>query len=469
MAHHVRVGEIHQHEIVLPASDGAGNPGRDLGRAHFGFFVVGGHVPRRGDQQPVLAVERPFAAAVEEIGDVGVLFRFRHAQLPPSGTADRLSQDVGHGLGRTEGAGYVETFVVGRHGGDAHVRHGPAGESVEVRLDEGANELAAAVGPVIEDNHRVAVRDHRVAVRDRRVAVRDCPSAVRDRRVAVRDRPAGTGPRRSDHGGRYEFVRFAPVVGCLDGFRRGAGAVPLSLGEEIVGPAHPFPPVVPVHGVVSSGHGGDAAHAEPFDGLLQGPEIRRRAAGRRIAAVQDRVHQDAVAAKSPPRGQFEQRQVVFLGAVDQSVRREAQQVQPAARSLKPFQDSVERRVLEEPAVVDGFVDPADFLPHHPPGAQVEVAYFRVAHDPGRQPHVFTRCAQRGMGIRPPQPVEAGRLRQQDGVGFATGSDAPAVQDDERDGRIHLGVRIRKISIRAPGTYQAISIRAPDAFRAKGLL
>ena len=126
-------------------------------------------------------------------------------------------------------------------------------------------------------------------------------------------------------------------------------------------------------------------------------------------------------------------------------------MQPASGSPQPFKDFDERGVLEEPAVVNGLVDPADFLAHHPPGAEVEVADFRVAHDPGRKPHVLARCAQHGMGILLPQPVEIRRLRQQNGVGIAAGGDAPTVQDDQCDGSIHVEVRTPAVSMRVPDT------------------
>ena len=144
-----------------------------------------------------------------------------------------------------------------------------------------------------------------------------------------------------------ELVRFASIICRLNGFRSGAGPVPFSSGKKLVGPAHPLPPVVPVHGVVSPGHGGDSAHAESLDGFLQRLEIGRRAPGRRIAAVQDGVYQDAIAGQAPAPGHFEQRQVMLLGAVDQSVRRESQQVQPAFGSPKPFHDFDECGVLVE--------------------------------------------------------------------------------------------------------------------------
>ena len=159
VAHHVRIGEIHQHETVLPAAKGIGHPGRDLVRAHLRFLVVGGHVPRRGDQDPVLAVEGPLVAAIEEISDVWVFFRFRHAQLTPAGQADRFSQDFAHAFRGTKGAGHIETRIVGRHGGHVYVRRDTSVESVKIPIDEGPDDLAPPVGPEIEDDHRVAVRD----------------------------------------------------------------------------------------------------------------------------------------------------------------------------------------------------------------------------------------------------------------------------------------------------------------------
>ena len=81
MAHHVSVGEVDQAEPVGARRDAVAEQVADAVGAHGRLQVVGGHVARRVDKRPALALAAVLTAAVEEVGDVRVLLRLGHVQL----------------------------------------------------------------------------------------------------------------------------------------------------------------------------------------------------------------------------------------------------------------------------------------------------------------------------------------------------------------------------------------------------
>src|SRR6266542_1043008 len=91
---------------------------------------------------------------------------------------------------------------------------------------------------------------------------------------------------------------------------------------------------------------------------------------------------------------------------------------------------LERRDLEERAVLDRAVDPLEVLVEHAPRADRQVAHLRIAHLAGRQADALPRGRQRHVRALGPEPVEHGRLRELDGVPRPRWRAAPAVQDDE---------------------------------------
>ena len=84
MADHIRVGIVYEDEIIdiflYLLNDGVGH----LGRAHLGLLVEMGD--RRGrDEDAVLVRESLFISAVEEVGDMRVLFRLGDTELAEPG------------------------------------------------------------------------------------------------------------------------------------------------------------------------------------------------------------------------------------------------------------------------------------------------------------------------------------------------------------------------------------------------
>ncbi len=77
---HIRVCKVHETEIIFFLFDLGNQFLRDLDRAHIRLEVVGLHARRRYEDAILIFVNF-FLAAIEKVGDVRVLFRFRNAQL----------------------------------------------------------------------------------------------------------------------------------------------------------------------------------------------------------------------------------------------------------------------------------------------------------------------------------------------------------------------------------------------------
>lgn len=77
---HIGVSEVDDHDIEGGAADGFDDCIGDAGGGHLGGEVVGGDL-LRGDEGAVFAGKGLLDAAVEEVGDVGVLLGLCHAQV----------------------------------------------------------------------------------------------------------------------------------------------------------------------------------------------------------------------------------------------------------------------------------------------------------------------------------------------------------------------------------------------------
>ena len=110
-----------------------------------------------------------------------------------------------------------------------------------------------------------------------------------------------------------------------------------------------------------------------------------------------------------------------------ALRDKPEQVHPHAA----VEDGAERRVLEERPVLDRLVDPHEVLVEPAPGADRQVADFRVSHLPRRQPGGLAGGHDGRVRERAPQVVEQRRVRERDRVARPRRSTPPAVEDDER--------------------------------------
>ena len=93
VADHVGVGVVHDDGVEFVLLDGFYDRVGDACGRHFGFQIVGRDFGRR-HQDAFFAGEGLFDAAVEEIGDVGVFFGFRAAQILVLNVGEDLREDV---------------------------------------------------------------------------------------------------------------------------------------------------------------------------------------------------------------------------------------------------------------------------------------------------------------------------------------------------------------------------------------
>jgi hypothetical protein len=80
MAHHVRIGDIANDDIILARADRCRQLFCQVGGAHFRLQIIRGDFGRR-DQDALFEGIRVLAATVEKKCDVRILFGFSNAQL----------------------------------------------------------------------------------------------------------------------------------------------------------------------------------------------------------------------------------------------------------------------------------------------------------------------------------------------------------------------------------------------------
>ena len=158
--------------------------------AHLRLAVVGRDVARGFDQAPLFPLPLLLAAAVEEVGDVGVLLGLGDVELAPAGLGDHLGQGrLRPRLGERDRVG--PALAVLGHRRQVEDRAAAARELLESGLGQRPGQLAGAIGAEVEEDRDVARR----------------------RPVVL-----------ADHRRLDELVGLIAVVGGLDRLRRGLGA-----------------------------------------------------------------------------------------------------------------------------------------------------------------------------------------------------------------------------------------------------
>ena len=128
------------------------------GQAQLGHLLEGDADGRR-DAEIVFAGERLAVPAVEEEGDVCVLFRLGDAQLAQPRTADDLAQGVRHLARRKRHRQVFELFVVEREWHKGEVAELGPREAVKSRLRERLGQLDLALAAAAAEDDRVPIRD----------------------------------------------------------------------------------------------------------------------------------------------------------------------------------------------------------------------------------------------------------------------------------------------------------------------
>ena len=260
MPHHIGRCEVVHQELELLLSDALAQLLRDSGRAHFGLLVVCGHFRTR-DQFAFFALKLLLDAAIEEEGDVGVLFRLGDVALLEALLAKPLGQRVAHVLWRERNWEWVIRLVL-RHGGDVDILG-----VWEVRargavvVAEQLRALAHAVGAIVEEEKSVIILDA-------------CLVAV-------------------ENHGLEELVGLACLVAGLD-CGRGIGGRVLAFAADEAAQAglDALPALIPIHYVVAANDCAKLASGERRHGGEEGAHMPHAGPGIGVAAIAEEVDVD---------------------------------------------------------------------------------------------------------------------------------------------------------------------------------
>ena len=236
MPNHIAIGVVDHNDVITLLLDGLNDAIGHFRRAHFRLQVIGRHLGRR-NQNAFLARKRLFTATGKEKGDMGVLFRFRNAQLGLALLGQILAEHIVQGC-RWEGAGSRNVGrVLGQHDKTGQLRLTLTVKTGKGRLDKGAAELTGTVGAEVHENHRVAV---------------------------------GNPDRLANHGSLDELVALTALIGSQQAFHRGGtGKLALAINNQVIGSGNPLPTVIPVHRIIASDQAGGAALAQALPGRIK--------------------------------------------------------------------------------------------------------------------------------------------------------------------------------------------------------
>jgi hypothetical protein len=160
-----------------------------------------------------------------------------------------------------------------------------------------------------------------------------------------------------------------------------------------------------------------------------GDEFRARV-GTGVTPVRECVH---IGRHARLTSRLEQRGDVVDVGMHPAVGDQPEQMEPAAARAHVLEQPHQRAAPEKIPGLDGDIDARQVLEHHPPGADVHVAHFRVPHDPfGQADRRAVRGEQRRGEFRA-QPGHVLRRRHGDGVVGEGPPLAPAVENDEERG------------------------------------
>ena len=178
---------------------------------------------------------------------------------------------------------------------------------------------------------------------------------------------------------------------------------------------------------------------------------------------------DPDAPHAGPGGQLGQRHQVAVVGVDTAGADEADEMEGPSPVGRPLAGRDQRGSREERPVRDGRVDARQVLEDRAPGAEVQVADFRVPHLTDRQTDIALRGAE--LRVRPAreQPAPSGHRRRRDRVGGRVVPDPEPVEDDQDDraratgrGDRHAAARRARAVIPARATMPAISSGLSEA-------
>ena len=376
--HHIAVGVVENHHIVLALFNFHNGTLAHFVSAHFRLQIVGGNLGGSNKHTAFVFVGG-FHSAVEEESYVSVLFRFGNTQLCFAQFGKIFAQSVFVRF-RFEGNVHpFKLFIVLSHASPMHF----ASLSVKVKsrktaLSEGTCHFTSPVGTEVEEYHGVAVF-HR------------CNG------FAVL----------GDYGRQHEFVRYTfgvTCIECLNGV--GCSAFANAQSKHVVGLFHTVPTVVSVHGVVSAAHGCDFAELQLLHVVTQLLYKACTACGRNVTSVHKTVNVHVV--QSLTFGKIHQSHNVVDVRVNAATAQKSHKVKFAVVFACVFRSSQKCGIFEKVSVLDGLGDACQFLIDHTTCAYVEVSHFAVAHLSFGQANGKTACIQLRCGIVLHQVMHIGR-------------------------------------------------------------
>ncbi len=214
---------------------------------------------------------------------------------------------------------------------------------VEVGVEQGREDLADAVGAEIADDQPIAILHAAIAVNDRR---------------------------------QDEFVVEVRCVAAFHRLQRIRRGLALALDQRAIGPLDTVPTLVTIHCVVAPAHCRDA---NGIAALERGVEFRQELLGatrRRVASVEKRVHCNRYPRVGKDLGECRD---VILMRMDTAGRQESHEMGRAAALLERGDEACKMLIPGQRAVFHCLIDAGQILQYDPPGADIHVADFGIAH------------------------------------------------------------------------------------------
>ena len=407
MADHIGIREIHDVHIGLVGIDSRGQGIGDLRFAHLRLQIVRGDL-RAGDETSPLPLLGLLAPAVEEERDVRILLGFGDMVLAQTGGGEHVGKHVfRERLGERDRRGDIRIVL-----GQAHERDpGPTSaiEPIEGIIDDGARDLAGAIGTEVEEHDGIPIFD-----------------AAAIERHGLDELIGDIGIVRCLHGGDG-IARRSERLRAYNGFER--------LGDTV-------PTLVAVHRIIAAR---DACHAHGVleavlgDEILQLLHIALAARRRDVATVHERVH--AHIADAALHGMLDERIQVLVAGMHAAIGEQAHEVQRGTRRLSSLDSVVDHDVIADGAGAASHVDTRELLMHHAAGADVEMPHLGVAHLPLRQANSLPRSFKLGVRAGFEQLIEHRRGCQRYGIARTRRRQAQAIHDDQacRERQLPAGV------------------------------
>ena len=323
-----------------------------------------------------------------------VLLRLGDPQLLETGFRNRFAEPHADRFGREQGL--QERIEGGRildHAEGGCELHLPrAFKAVKKRIEQCRQDLAGAIGTVVEHQDAVAVL-HALVVRDGR---RFHELVVEAGGVALVDRLSG----------------------------RPRGLAP-AIDHGVIGKRNAIPALVAIHGIEAPGDHREADREAGLEACFNVRNAVERAARRHVATVEEGVDRHRHAGAGNQVGEHDQ---VVLMRMHAARRGEAHQMAGAARTLQPGDEVGELPVRGERSVLDGTVDARQVGHRDATGAEIHVANLGIPHLALRQSDEGLRCVDQRLRAGLDQMVVVRFVRAEDGVVRAVGAVAPTIED-----------------------------------------